>query len=216
VSIAGKLIIETFDYDDGRQVTVYVPPDPPEALVFAGDGQLISQWGGFLEAAHVPSTMIVGVHRAADETLRLHEYSPNLNPERFAAHEKFFVDDVGAWTRSRFGVTLSAERTAVFGVSAGGELALAIGLRHPDLYGAIFSASPGAGYRPPDKLPSPLPRTYLVAGTLEPFFHDNATRWAAALRNAAADVVMKERIAGHDDAMWRQEFPLMVTWAFGG
>ncbi|HEY3290688.1 MAG TPA: esterase, partial [Anaerolineae bacterium] len=62
MSIAGKLIIETFDYDDGRQVTVYVPPDPPEALVFAGDGQLISQWGGFLEAAHVPSTMIVGVH----------------------------------------------------------------------------------------------------------------------------------------------------------
>ena len=42
---------------------MYVPPDPPEAVVFAGDGQLISQWGGFLEAADVPSTMIVGVHR---------------------------------------------------------------------------------------------------------------------------------------------------------
>ena len=62
--IAGELVTETFDYDGGRQVTVYVPPDPPEAVVFAGDGQVISQWGGFLEAADVPSTMIVGVHRA--------------------------------------------------------------------------------------------------------------------------------------------------------
>ena len=143
--IAGELVTETFEYDGGRQVTVYVPPDPPEAVVFAGDGQLISQWGGFLEAADVPSTMIVGVHRPADETLRLHEYSPGFDPERFAAHETFFVEDVRRWARSRFGVALPAERTAVFGVSAGGELALAIGLRHPDVYGAVFCASPGGG-----------------------------------------------------------------------
>lgn len=213
---AGKFVTETFDHDGGRQVTVYVPPEPPEAIVFAGDGQMISQWGGFLEAADVPPTMIVGVHRVADETLRLREYSPGFDPERFAAHERFFVGQVGAWVRSRFGVTLSAERTAVFGVSAGGELALAIGLRHRDLYGVIFSGSPGAGYRPPEVLPSPLPRTYLVAGTLEQFFLDNASRWAAALRGAAADVVMSERVAGHDDAMWREEFPLMIAWAFGG
>src|SRR5262249_34908064 len=213
--IAGELVTEVFGYDGGRQVTVYVPPDPPKAIVFAGDGQMISQWGRFLEAADAPSTMIVGAHRVADETGRLHEYSPGFDPQRFAAHERLFVEDVGAWVRSRFGVSLPARRTAVFGVSAGGELALAIGLRHPHLYGAIFSASPGAGYRPPDVLPTPLPRTYLVAGTLEPFFLDNATRWAMALRDAAADVVMRERIAGHGDAMWREEFPLMVAWAFG-
>src|SRR6185295_18461578 len=167
--------------------------------------QMISRWGVLLESADMPSTMIVGTHRVADETLRLHEYSPGFDPERFAAHERFFVENVGAWARSHFGVTLSAERSAVFGVSAGGELALAMGLRHPDRYGAIFSGSPGAGYRPPDVMPSPLPRTYLVAGTLEPFFLDNAARWAAALRDAAADVVMTERVAGHDAAMWREE-----------
>ena len=75
-SITGELVTETFDYDGGRQVTVYVPPVPPEAVVFAGDGQLISQWGGVLEAADVPPTMIVGAHRLDDEMLRLHEYSP--------------------------------------------------------------------------------------------------------------------------------------------
>ena len=214
-SITGELVTETFGYDGGRQVTVYVPPGPPEAVVFAGDGQLISQWGGALEAVGVPSTMIVGVHRPADEMLRLREYSPGFDPDRFAAHEKFFAGDVRRWVRSRFGVALPTEHTAVFGVSAGGELALAIGLRHPDVYGVVFCASPGAGYRPPAVMPGSLPRAYLVAGTLEPFFLENATRWADALRAAGADVVMTERVGSHGDAFWREEFPLMVAWAFG-
>ena len=214
-AIAGHFVTETFDYDHGRQVTVYVPPAPPEAIVYAADGQMISAWGSFLETEDVPPTMIVGVHRVAGETLRLHEYSPRFDPERFAAHEKFFVEDVGAWVRSRFAATLPSARTAVFGVSAGAELALALGLRHPDWYGAIFAASPGGGYRPPDAMPGPLPRAYLVAGTQEPFFLDNAARWAAALRQAAPGVVLSQRAAGHDATMWRREFPLMIRWAFG-
>jgi pimeloyl-ACP methyl ester carboxylesterase len=213
-SIAGELVTETFGYDGGRQVTVYVPPDPPEAVVFAGDGQLISSWGGSLEAADTAPTMIVGVHGLADEALRLHEYSPGFDPQRFTAHETFFVDHVRRWAGSRFGLEVPARRTAVFGVSAGGELALALGLRHPDVYGAIFCASPGAGYRPPDVMPKSMPRTYLVAGTREPFFHENASRWATALRDAGADVVMTERVGSHGDLFWREEFPLMVAWAF--
>ena len=214
--IAGELVTERLaGYDGGRPVTVYVPPVPAEAVVFAGDGQLISQWGESVEAADVPPVMIVGVHRRSDETLRLHEYSPGFEPERFAAHEKFFVEDVRRWVRARFGVGLPAERTAVFGVSAGGELALAIGLRHPDVYSAIFCASPGAGYEPPGVMPGPLPRAYLVAGTREPFFRENATRWATALRDAGADVVMTERAGSHGDAFWAEELPLMVAWAFG-
>ena len=137
-AVSGEFVTETFEYDGGRQVTVYVPPDPPEAIVFAGDGQRISKWGRLLEKADVPSTMIVGVHGLTDETLRLHEYSPGFDPERFAAHEKFFVEEVRQWTESRLGVALPGERTAVCGVSAGGELALALGLRHPLVYGAVF------------------------------------------------------------------------------
>jgi enterochelin esterase-like enzyme len=206
-----------FEYDGGRGVTVYVPPASPEAVVFAGDGQLTSQWGGFLESADVPPTMIVGVHRTADEDemVRISEYSPPFDENRFAAHERFFVDEVRTRVRSRFGVALPAERTAVCGVSASGELSLALGLRHPDIYGAIFSASPGGGYRPPAVIPSSMPRTYLVAGTLEPFFLENATRWADALRDATVDVVMRARIGNHGDPFWAHEFPLMVAWAFG-
>lgn len=215
MALTGELITETLEYNGGREVTVYVPPQPPEAVVFAGDGQLISQWGDVLEAADIPSTMIVGAHRLADEMLRLHEYSPGFDPNRFAAHERFFVEDIRQWVRTRLGVALPASRTAVFGVSASGELALAIGLRHPDVYGAIFCASPGGGYRPPVVMPRSVPRTYLVAGMQEPFFLENATRWANAIRDTGADVVINERPGSHGDAFWQEEFPLMVAWAFG-
>jgi enterochelin esterase-like enzyme len=208
------LVTEMFSYEGGRQVTVYVPPDPPEAIIFAGDGQRISQWGRMLEKADVPSTMIVGAHGLTDEMLRLQEYSSSFAPERFAAHDQFFVEDVRRWTELRFGVALPPERTAVFGASAGGELALALGLRHPDVYGAVFCASPGGGYKPPGVMPSPLPRIYLVAGTQEPFFLENARRWADALRSAHADVVMYERDGSHGGAFWQEEFPLMVAWAY--
>ena len=218
-STAGELITEVLEYDGGRQVTAYVPAAAPEALVFAGDGQLLASWGAALEAADLPATMIIGAHRLEDETLRLHE---NLGrkaamdrPQRFAAHEKFFVEDVRRWAATRLGAKLLADRTAAFGVSASAELALAMGLRHPDIYGAVLCASPGTGYQPPAVLPRRLPRTYLVAGTKESFFRNNATRWANALRDAGGDVVLTERVGSHGGAFWKQEFPLMVAWAFG-
>lgn len=112
----------------------------------------------------------------------------------FTAHERFFVVEVRGWTRARFGLDPPADRTAVCGFSASGELALVLGLRHPDVYGSIFSASPGGGYRPPEVLPDALPRTYLLAGTEGPFFHANAARWATALAAAGGEVVRVERV----------------------
>ncbi len=212
---AGELVTDTLDYDGGRQITVYVPPSPVESIVFAGDGQWhIAGLRESLRRANAASTMIVGVHGLAEDDARLREYSPAFDAERFAAHETFFVEDVRRRIQTRFGVALPARRTAVWGASIGGELALAIGLRHPDVFGAVFSASPGGGYRPPVSVPNSLPRVYLVAGTLEPFFLENARRWAVALRHAGADVVMTERVGSHGDAFWREEFPLMVAWAF--
>lgn len=210
-----RIITERFSYDAGREVTVSVPSEQPEAIVYAGDGQLVAQWGALLHEA--PPTMIVGVHRtsAEDEMVRIREYSPVFDEEIFAAHERFFTVDVRGWVESEFGIHLPPERTAVCGVSASGELSLALGLRHPDLYGHVFSMSPGGGYHPPALMPKPLPRVYLTAGTLEPFFLENATRWADALRDAGADVRMTERYGNHGDPFWAEEFPRMVQWAFG-
>ena len=50
MGFAGELVTEELEYDVGRQVTVYLPPDSPEAVVFAGDGQLVSRWGAAMVA----------------------------------------------------------------------------------------------------------------------------------------------------------------------
>lgn len=214
--IAGELVTQTFAYDGGRRVTVYRPPHPPQAVVYCGDGQLFSQWGSYLEATGLPPTMIVGAWRtgADDEMVRIREYSPDFDRQLFAAHEHFFVRDIRDWVHNRFDIALPASRTAVAGVSASAELSLAMGLRHPDIYGAVFAASPGAGFKPPTPMPAALPRIYLTAGTLEPFFRDNATRWAQALDAAGADIILTEPIGDHGDPFWQAEFVKMLAWAF--
>ncbi|HEY1709895.1 MAG TPA: alpha/beta hydrolase-fold protein [Rhizomicrobium sp.] len=211
------VVTEMFAYDGGRQVTAYIPPGPPGAVVFAADGvwhaaQLVES----LRAAGASSTLVVGVDGKPDDEGRLKEYVPAVEPERFAAHERFFVDDVRAWMRSSLGIAFPPARTAVWGASLGGELALALGLRHPEIYGVVFSASPGGGFRPTATLPATLPRAYLVAGSEEQFFLDNATRWVEAFRAANADAILKERPGSHGGAFWYDEFPLMTRWAFGG
>lgn len=214
-STASKLITETLDYDGGRGVTVYVPPDPTDSVVYAADGQWHTQrLNEGLTAAGARSTMIVGVHGLEDMDARGHEYLCVPEANRFEAHEQFFVHDVRNWVASRFGVAVPAERTAVWGASFGAELALAMGVRNADTYGAAFGASPGGGYRPPAVMPPPLPRFYLTGGKQEQWFLDHAIRWADALRDAGADVVMTERDGEHGGAFWYDEFPLMVTWAF--
>ncbi len=213
---AGEQVFETFDYDGGRGVTVYVPSTPVEAVVFIADGGWhLSRLVEALEGADAPSTMLVGVHGMDDDEGRFREYVPGVDEARYAAHEKFFLDEVGAWVRSRFDVAMGVERTGVWGASLGGEFALSMGVRHPDVFGAVFSASPGGGFRPTMPLEGVLPSLYLVAGQQEPFFAENAQRWLEAVGDADGDVVMKVRNGDHGGSFWFEEFPLMLTWAFG-
>lgn len=217
-STAGALVTESFGYDGGRAVSVSVPPAPPDAVVFAADGgwhteRLVAA----LDAGAATSTMIVGVHGRDEDEGRFSEYVPGVDDARFAAHEAFVLEDVVGWVRSRFGVSLGAERTGVWGASLGGEFALAMGVRHPDVFGAVFSASPGGGYRPSAALVSGvLPSIYLVAGEQEPFFAENARRWLDAVRDADGRAVMEVRDGDHGGAFWYEEFPRMVSWGFGG
>lgn len=213
--VAGELVTESLPYDGGREVTAYVPPQPADAVVFAADGGWhTTRLAESLERAGVASTMVVGVHGMDDDEGRFREYVSSVDPERFAAHEAFVLDQVVEWVEARLGVELRSDRTAVWGASLGGELALAMGMSHPDVFGAVFCASPGGGYRPPDSLPRRLPAIYLVAGDKEEFFVENAKRWADALRGTDARCTMTVREGDHGDAFWYTELPLMVRWAF--
>ncbi|KAK2617042.1 hypothetical protein QQS21_000136 [Conoideocrella luteorostrata] len=103
---------------------------------------------------------------------------------QFAAHEKFLIEDALQWTFSRFNIAPAVERIATFGASAHGEFTLAMGLRHTDIFCAIFCASSGAGEQPRATMPSSLPSVFLDAGARKPFFLENETHWAVALSSA--------------------------------
>jgi enterochelin esterase-like enzyme len=215
--LVGDAITTTLDYDGGRRVTAHVPEHPIDAIVFAADGG----WHGArlvdaLERAGTTSVTVVAVDGMPHDEGRFSEYVPGVDDGSFAAHESFFVDDVPTWLEFALGLELTSQSTAVWGASLGGEFALAMGMRHPDVFGAVFSASPGGGYRPPAAFPSAIPAVYLVAGGDEPFFAENARRWLEALRGASSDVVMHVRDGDHGGAFWYEELPLMVAWAFRG
>lgn len=216
-SLSGSLFTETFNFDGGRDLTVYVPPGRPDSVVYAADGGWHTErLARALErSVERPSTMVLGVHGLDDDDGRLHEYVEALGSERFEVFEQFFAEQVRGWAISELDACLTAEHTAVWGASLGGEFALAMGLRHLDLFGTVLCASPGGGFTPTGIEPSrDVPHAYLVGGTQEQWFFDNARKWADALSEAGADVVIEQRDGEHGGEFWYDEFPAMVSWAF--
>jgi hypothetical protein len=63
-----------------------------------------------------------------------------VDEERFAASEKFFVEDY-ADGRVALRLALVAERIAACGASASAEFSLAMRLRRPGVCGSVFSSS---------------------------------------------------------------------------
>ncbi len=216
-SLNGSIVTHTLNFDGGRNLTVYVPPEPPDSVVFAVDGgwhtERLAQ--ALENSVEAPETVVIGVHGLDHDDQRLHEYVEAFGGERFQALEQFVTQDVRAWADSNLNVHLTAERTAIWGASLGGEFALAMGLQHPDLFGTVLCASPGGGFRPEAAdLTRETPRAYLVGGEQEQWFFDNAQRWADALGKTGADAIIKKRDGEHGGDFWYREFPEMVSWAF--
>jgi S-formylglutathione hydrolase FrmB len=56
---------------------------------------------------------------------------------------------------------------------------------------------------------------YLAAGLFEEGFYRTTRAFAVQLQEAGAQVVFSARAAGHDYAMWEEEFAAATRWAFG-
>ena len=209
----------------------------PSPVVYVSDGQSVREFARLVEpmvdAGRIPPVVLVGVHDGGylgptpkgpndydgGKDLRAMEYIPGLDPRRFAGHETFFVKEVPAWAERRFGVSANREDRAVFGYSNGGRFAAEMGFRHPDVFGHAFcfSIAGDATRSLPEVGKSGKPvHFYLAAGTWESTYHRLTAKLADALEAAAGSgVSFSSRIAGHDVAMWREEFGDAVASAFG-
>jgi len=60
--------------------------------------------------------------------------------KEFAAHEKWFIEEVLPWAEKEFGASRNRLERIVFGSSNGGPFSLTMGARHPDLFGNVVGA----------------------------------------------------------------------------
>lgn len=205
-----------------REVTVYLPPGHNATAryptIYAADGESAGWLARMLEphilGGALPPLLVVGAHSGESER-RAEEYLPSHGSARFALHERFFVEELAAWAERELAATTERGQRAVFGFSNGGVFAGEMALRHPDHFGIAFPFS--AGYTPDTTLrpPDASVRVYLAAGLFEEGFYTSTRSFAQQLEQAGATVVFNPRVAGHDAAMWEEEFATAALWAFG-
>lgn len=209
-----------------RDITLYAPPGHdrarPTPTIYLTDGEALEPYARVLEPlitdGILPPALLVGVHSggAQPPNLRSQEYLAGQNPERFAAHERFFVEEVAAWAETTLGASPKRSQRVVAGSSNGGAFAAQMAARHPERFVAALCFSVAGGAPP---LPAPGqdgPRYSLVAGTLEPALRDTTAAFAGALAQDGFQQVYRERVCGHDPLMWIEEFPEAVRWTFMG
>ncbi|WP_158265442.1 enterochelin esterase [Blastopirellula marina] len=141
---------------------------------------------------------------------------------------KFLAEELMPWARDQ-GVYADASRTVVAGASYGGLAATYAGMKHPELFGNVYSQS-GSFWWAPDSSPGEpewltkqfvnadrLPvKFYLEAGTMEvgrngtPGILDTTRHLRDVLQAKGYDVRYREFASGHGYLYWRFTFPFGV------
>jgi enterochelin esterase-like enzyme len=215
-----------------RMVWLYLPPNHDSKkktrVVYLADGGAVPGLARVLEpaivAGRVSPVILVGSEPGVSSgpyandisrNTRAQEYLPDVNPARFRAHETFFVEELRTWAEGQFGASNKRGDRVVSGFSNGGQFALQMGLRHPDVYahvvaistaGKTFSISRSAlGVLPAD--------FFLVAGTLEPYIKQSR-HFSSELQRAGARIKSNEWVSGHDVQMWIEMLPGALEWAW--
>jgi len=211
-----------------RGVTVYLPAkrcaEDIAAVLYMADGAAVRGMAPVLDAAitagRLPRIALVGIHSAPfrpGQDLRAAEYLLGLagQEQRFAAHERFFVEEAVGWAEAAHALPSATQRRGVFGFSNGASFAIDMGLRHPDLFGRVIAFSPAGRAPALDASNAAAPGFYLFAGTLEPRFHARAGEWQRLLTERGVVSRFTDRVAGHDAEVWQEALPGALEWAFG-
>jgi enterochelin esterase-like enzyme len=228
--------VRTLDFESKalgakRKVRVYLPPGHDRSktypVIYATDGNDGAHvLEPLIRAGKVPALVTVatssgnylGDRQATydiQKDLRALEYLSGFNAERYAAHEKFFCEELPAWAEREFGASKERKSRAVLGCSNGARFAVDMGATHPDRFGHVFAFSV-AGRRPvrlSDRAAG-LPHFHLAAGTWEPFLKIT-TEVADELKKHGVPVTFLTRVAGHDMTMWEEELAGAAVRAFG-
>jgi enterochelin esterase-like enzyme len=127
-----------------RTVSVWLPPghDPKKSypVFYTCDGMLnvnMKLVEPLIADGRIPPIIVVAIMHGPN--LRMQEYV-QMGSKEFQAHEKWFVEEVIPWAEKEFGASRKRSERIVFGSSNGGPFSLAMGARHPDLFGNVVGA----------------------------------------------------------------------------
>ncbi len=200
----------------GRQVRVWLPPGHSASqrypVIYIADGA--AEFGDELlaamQAGRLPAMVVVGIE--ADQAARFAEYvdfpkreGVPSDPARFAAHERFIIEELMPWAESTLGASKEPGSRTVAGSSNGADWAAAMALQHPDLFGRAIVMSPimVAQYAIPD---APGARFELSAGALEPPFALATACFAQRLNAKGGSVKLRWWPHTHAPEQWHAAF----------
>jgi enterochelin esterase family protein len=143
----------------------------------------------------LPPTAAILIANPNGET-RATELPPN------AAFARFLSGELMPWARAR-GVHAEAASTVIAGASYGGLAAAHAGLRHPELFGNVYSQSGSFWWSPAHEEPEWLTREFATAPKKPVRFLDTTRHLRDVLRARGYDVSYREFAAGHDWFHWR-------------
>jgi enterochelin esterase-like enzyme len=215
-----------------RNIWLYLPPNhdakKSTRVVYLADGASVPGLARVLEpailAGRVPPVILVGAEPGLSSgpdannisrNTRAQEYLPDVNPARFRAHETFFVEELRAWAESQLGASTKREDRVVNGFSNGGQFALQMGLRHPDVYAHVVAISTaGKTFLLTRSALGVVPADFfLVAGTLEPYIKQSR-HFSTELQRAGARIKSNEWVSGHDVQVWVETLPSALEWVW--
>jgi enterochelin esterase-like enzyme len=213
---AGKITLHT-PFEDGRRIWVYMPdttmPQPYSLLV---------TFDGLLAAG------LLGLPKMLDLQIAEGKIHPTVavmidNPDRnelmcVPEFADYVAQKIIGWVRETFPVTQDSARTVISGASYGGLCAAYLGLRYPNVFGAVLSQTGWFRWCPDYEQehmwlarefianPKQAVRFYLDVGILENarMLDEGPSQLAAnrhmrdVLRAKGYDVIYREYSGGHD------------------
>ena len=219
--LRGSLRMDTVrarSLDESRELISYVPAgvtsDARCDVVYVPDGGLVKQLAPLVDtlvaAGRIKPVVLVGVR--AHPQMRAQEYVWGFNNDttRFVAHEAFFTEDVIPWAEATLPVARARTGRMIWGASNGGAFAIAMGLRHPDLFAKVFASSPVFELIPKTDRKM-LPLFYIAAGTFEGTSRDRAFGLKRVLADLGANVHFDEIAGGHDEVVWIEWMARMLV-----
>ncbi len=212
-----------------------------EATAFIGKEWRVDEtFEGGIASGTLPKTIVVGI---ANTAARIDEYTMvralrgdrrtriGGRADRYAA---YLIDEVKPFIDSKYRTLTDAAHTAVVGSSLGGLVSLYLGLRHPDVFGAVGAVSPCLSWgnrwmieyvRTVRRLPLGL-RIWIDMGTAEDAEDRDRNGVSDLIDDARAlyDVLLArgyphERLelliddgAKHDEVAWAKRLPQILAF----